>query len=121
VPAASVNEPVSCELPPKIRFPAPRSMRPSFSGVDVDQLAGPLAFVAPGGLQAQASESAHADPGQDPRDRRDRHVEQLGQLGSGKAQPPQRGDRLDATLVAAVGNDRLAEERSSSPTSPSTR
>jgi hypothetical protein len=50
--------------------------------VDVDQLAGDRAFVAVGGLEPEAAELAHPDPDQDPRDRRQRPVEDLGDLGS---------------------------------------
>src|SRR3954453_21599941 len=74
--------------------------------VDVEQLARPGALVALGGLQPEASELAHPDPRQDPRHGRQRHSEQLSDLGAGEAQPPQRGDRLDAALVGAVGHDR---------------
>src|SRR5437764_14184439 len=63
--------------------------------VDVDQFAGDGTFVALGGLEAQASQAAHPDPGQDPRDGRQRPVQQLGDLGSSEAHPAQRGDRLD--------------------------
>ncbi len=37
--------------------------------VDMDQLPGPLAFVALGWLQSETPEFAHPDLGQDPRDR----------------------------------------------------
>ena len=39
---------------------------PEAFDVDVDQLAGPLALIADRGLQAESSELAHLDPGQDP-------------------------------------------------------
>ena len=72
--------------------------------VDVDQLAGPLALVALGGLEAEPAELAHPDPRQDARDRRERHLEHLGDLRAGEPQPAQRGDRLDPPLVGAVGD-----------------
>src|ERR1700740_1716740 len=74
--------------------------------VDVDQLAGALALVAPGGLETQASELAHPDPGKDSRDRGERHPEDLGDLRAREAQPPQRRDRLDSLLLGAV-RDRI--------------
>jgi hypothetical protein len=79
---------------------------PELLDVDVDQLAGPLALVALRGLAPQPAELAHPDPGQDARHRRERHAEQLGDLGAGEPHPPQRGDRLDAALVGAVGHHR---------------
>ena len=44
---------------------------PQLLDVDMNQLAGPGAFVALRGLQAQAAEPAHPDPLENPRDRRD--------------------------------------------------
>jgi hypothetical protein len=61
---------------------------PELLDVDVDQLAGPLALVALRGLAPQPAELAHPDPGQDARHRRQRHAEQLGDLGAGEAQSP---------------------------------
>jgi hypothetical protein len=43
---------------------------PEFLDVDVDQLTRALAFVAHCWFQADPSELAHPDPGQDPRHRR---------------------------------------------------
>src|ERR1700740_2555498 len=74
--------------------------------VDVDQLAGALALVAPCGLEPQSSELAHPDPGKDSRDRGERHPEDLGDLRAREAQPPQRRDRLDSLLLGAV-RDRI--------------
>src|SRR4051812_13410572 len=74
--------------------------------IDVDQLAWPGSLVALGGLQAQPAELAHPDRGQDPRDRRERHAQRVGDLGAGQPQPAQRRDRLDTALVGAVGHDR---------------
>src|SRR3989442_372726 len=70
--------------------------------IDVDQLAGSLALVAPGWLETQASEPAHPDPREDSRDGGERHPDRLGDLGSREAQPPERRDRLDALLLGAV-------------------
>jgi hypothetical protein len=70
----------------------------------VDQLAGSGALVALGGLQSDPAELAHPDRREDPRDRRERHSQQLGDLGARQAQPPQRSDRLDPPLVGAVGD-----------------
>jgi hypothetical protein len=75
-----------------------------FLDVDVDQLAGPGAFIALRGLEAEPAQLAHPGSGQDARDRRQRPVEQLGDLGAGQAQPSQRRDRLDRPLVGAVGD-----------------
>src|SRR3954471_21777286 len=77
---------------------------PELLDVNVDQFAGPLALIALSGLETQASELAHPDPREDPRHRRQRHLEQLGELRPGEAQPPQRGDRLNPTLVGAIGD-----------------
>jgi hypothetical protein len=74
-----------------------------FLDVDVDQLARALALIALGGLEPQPAQAAHANPGQDPRDRRGCHPQQLGDLRTAKAQPSQRGDRLSAQLVGAIG------------------
>jgi len=68
----------------------------------VDQFAGSGAFVALGRLEPEPAEFAQADPGQDARDRRERHVEQLGDLGAGEPQPTQRLDRFDPPLRRAV-------------------
>ena len=70
--------------------------------VDVDQLTRPLSLVANSGLEAEASELAHADPREDPRDRGERHPERLGDLRACEAQPTQGGDRLYALLIGAV-------------------
>jgi hypothetical protein len=75
---------------------------PQLLDVDVEQLARTLALVAQCRLKPQAAELAEPDPRQDPRHRRLRHPEQLGDLSAGEAQPPQRGDRLDAQLGRAV-------------------
>src|SRR5215217_4988842 len=79
---------------------------PEFLDVDVDQLARSGALVALDRLQAEAAELAHPDPGQDPRDRRQRHRQRFGDLWAGEAQPTQRGDRLDAPFAGAVGDRR---------------
>src|ERR1019366_8539356 len=72
--------------------------------VDVDQLTRPLALVADRWLKAEASELAHSDPVQDPRDSRERHVEHLGDLRTGEPQPSERRDRLDPLLTGPVRN-----------------
>jgi hypothetical protein len=72
--------------------------------VDVDQLAGTGALVALRGLKAKAPELAHPDARQDRRHRRQRHVQHLGDLRAGHPQPAQRGDRLHAALIGAIGN-----------------
>jgi hypothetical protein len=71
----------------------------------MDQLAGHGALVALGRLQAKAAQATHPDSRQDPRDRRQRPLEDLGDLRAGKPQAAQRGDRLDRVLVRAVGHD----------------
>src|SRR5207248_1785103 len=70
--------------------------------VDVDQLTGPLALVAPRGLKPQATELAHPDPREDARDGRERHAEDLGDLRAREAQSPKRRERLHALLAGAV-------------------
>jgi hypothetical protein len=70
-----------------MRLPAPPWIRPSFlTSIWI------------------SSPARHADPRQDPRDRRGRHREQLSDLRARKAQPAQRSDRLDALLIGAVGD-----------------
>src|SRR4051812_24880483 len=75
-----------------------------FLDVDVDQLAGAFALIALRWLQAEPAELAHPDPGQDARDRRERPIEDLGDLGAGEPQAPQGRDHLDRVLVGAVGH-----------------
>jgi hypothetical protein len=72
--------------------------------IDVDQFARDLALIALGGLQSEPAQLAHADPREDPRGRRDRPIEDLGDLRARKAQAAQRRDRLDRPLVAAIGD-----------------
>src|SRR5215213_9987858 len=74
--------------------------------VNMDQLAGTFALVALSGLQAKPAELAHPDPRQDARHRRKRHVEHLGDFGARHPQSSERGDRLDASLVGAIGQVR---------------
>jgi hypothetical protein len=61
----------------------------------VDELAGTRALVPKRLLEAEPPEAPHPDPGQDPRDRRERHPQNLGDLGRREAKPPQLLDRLD--------------------------
>src|SRR5215210_9563798 len=70
--------------------------------VDMDELARSGALVAARRLEAKAPEAPESDPGQDPRDGRLRHREDLGDLGAGEAQSPQRADRLDSLLRGSV-------------------
>jgi hypothetical protein len=77
---------------------------PELLDVDVNELAWALALVALGGLQPEPAEPAHPDPGQNARDRRAGHVQDLGDLGAAETQPPQRRDRLDPPLVGAIGD-----------------
>jgi len=63
--------------------------------VDVDQLARTRALVADGLLKPEPAQPAHPDPRQDPRHRRERHPERLGDLGGGETQPAQLRDRFD--------------------------
>jgi Na+/melibiose symporter-like transporter len=44
-------------------------------------------FVALGRLQPETAEATHADPGQDPRDRREWHPQRLGDLRAGEPEP----------------------------------
>jgi hypothetical protein len=86
-------------------LPAPPLDAAELLDVDVDQLAGDLAFVTLRGLQTQPAEPAHPDLREDPRHRRHGPSENLGDLRPGEAQPSQRSDRLDRALVSAVGHD----------------
>ncbi len=71
--------------------------------VDVDQLARTLLLIAADLLdRLQATELAEADPLQHRRDRRGRHLEELGDLRTGQADSPQRLDRLNAIWGRAV-------------------
>ena len=70
--------------------------------VDVDQLAGPLALVAAGGLEPKQAQPPQPDPGEDPGDGLLGHRQQLCDLGAGETQAPQRRDRLDAVLRRRV-------------------
>jgi hypothetical protein len=91
---------------------------PQLLDIDVEQLAGTAALIAPRRLEPEAAELAQPDPGQDPGHRRLWHPQQLRDLRAREAQPPQRRDRLDALLRRAVV-DRLrrrgAIEQTSSP------
>jgi len=71
--------------------------------VDVDQLARTLALIANSGPQAQPTELAHPDPGQDPRDGRHSHVQALGDLSASHPQTPQRRDHVDTLIRRARG------------------
>jgi hypothetical protein len=70
----------------------------------VDQFAWPLALITVGGLEPESPELAHPDPREDPRDRRQRPIEQLGDLRASEPQPAQRGDHLDGLLGGAIGD-----------------
>jgi hypothetical protein len=89
--------------------------------VDVDQLPGDRAFIALGRLEPETSQPAHPDPRQDPRHRRERPIEHLGDLR------PVIRNRLSAAITAIVCSlVRLAtvtgaELRSTNPASPSKR
>jgi hypothetical protein len=72
--------------------------------VDVDELARPAVLVPDRLLQAEPSEAAEPEPGQDPRDRRQRHRERFGDLCGGEAQSAQRDDHLDPLGGCAVGD-----------------
>ena len=65
---------------------------PQLLDVDMDQLAGPRALVAAGGLEPDPPQPAEADAGEDARHGRLRHRQQLGDLATGEAQPAQRRD-----------------------------
>jgi hypothetical protein len=57
--------------------------------IDVHELARARALVAARRLQPDSAELAHTQAAQDARDRRERHLECLGDLGRGKAQAAQ--------------------------------
>src|SRR6266849_7855764 len=70
--------------------------------IDVDELASTLFLVAVRRLEwLQPPELAQPDPGQDPRDRRGRHSQRLGDLVTGQPQPAQRRDHSDTRLACA--------------------
>src|ERR1700733_8288108 len=70
--------------------------------VDVDQLARPLALIAPSRFETEPAELAHPDPGQDPGHGRERHPEALGDLRAGEPQPAQGSDRLDSLFAGSM-------------------
>src|SRR5438105_3041360 len=72
--------------------------------VAMEQLAWPPAFVTDGRLKPEPAEPAHPDPGQDPRDRRERHPERLGDLSCGETDPAQLRDRLDPVGRGSIGD-----------------
>jgi hypothetical protein len=84
--------------PPVAGHPVPGDNDPpELLDVDVDQLPGTLSLVAVGRLRwCQAASLAEADLPQPSRDGRERQAEDLGDLGRGHPQPPQRLDRPDA-------------------------
>ena len=93
---------------------------PAFD-VGVDQLTGPLALIPLRSLEANASESAHPDPGQNPRSV-DRGMSRTSAISRPvEPRPSQRGDRLDPLLVVRCTIRCSAEDRSRSPGSPSAR
>src|SRR5207253_2369401 len=72
--------------------------------VDVDELARPGVLVADRLLEPEPAEPSQADPGQDPRDGRERHPERLRDLCCGEAQPAKLDDHLDPVGRCAVGD-----------------
>src|SRR5262249_26368296 len=72
--------------------------------VDVGEFARARALVANRLLEPELAEPAQSASGEDPRHRRDRHAEQLGDLGTGEAQPPHRDDQPDPLLRRPVGD-----------------
>jgi hypothetical protein len=70
----------------------------------VDELARAGALIALDRLEAQSAELAHPDALEDRADRRQRPIEQLGDLGAREAQAAQRRHHLDRPLVGAVGH-----------------
>jgi len=70
----------------------------------VHKFARPGALIALRGLQTEPAQASHPDPGEDARDRRQRHAEHVSDLGAGEPQPPQPRDDLNASLVGAVGD-----------------
>src|SRR5947209_6035133 len=70
--------------------------------VDMNQLARSFALIALRRLETETAELAHPNPRQDPRNRRERHIERLGDLRAGETQPAQRSDRLHALLARAM-------------------
>jgi hypothetical protein len=89
--------------------------------VDVDQLAGPVALVALWRLDPDPAELAHPDPGEDARDGRERHPERLCDLRAREAQPPRAAIASTRRSSVRFATDRGADDRSSSPSSPSAR
>ena len=70
--------------------------------IDVDELASTLFLVTVRQLEwLQPPVLAQPDPGQDPRDRRGRHSQRLGDLGTGHPQAAQRRDQSDTRLACS--------------------
>jgi len=63
--------------------------------VDVYELARPRALVTHRLLEPEPAKPAKSEPGQDPRHRRERHPQRLGDLSGGKAQSTKLDDRFD--------------------------
>src|SRR5919106_3233365 len=72
--------------------------------VDVHELARARALEAARLLETEPAEPAHAQASEDAGHGRERHVQQLGDLGTAEAQPAQRRDRLDPLDRCPVGH-----------------
>jgi len=86
---------------------------PELFDVDMDQLTRPLTLVALRGLQAEAAELPHPDPGQDARHDRQSHAQELGDLCPREPQPPERGGVLSngaCKPVVALVREETAQE-----------
>jgi hypothetical protein len=77
---------------------------PQLLHVDVNELARSSSLIPHSLLEPEPAKLAHPDPGQDPRDGRERHPKRLSDLGGREPQPPQLHDRVDAVSWGAIGH-----------------
>ena len=75
-----------------------------FLHVDVDELARAGALVADGRLEPEPAEPAEAFAAQHSRDRRERHQQRFGDLGTREPEPAQRDDHGNTFRRGAVGD-----------------
>ena len=108
-------------MPPRTRLAGPAFDPAELLDIDVHELAGALALVAPSRLEFEAAEPAHADPGEDAGHGLLAASQQLGDRSPSQAQPAQCGDRLDAFLGGAVRNRTWRGRAVRKPASPSAR
>jgi hypothetical protein len=90
---------------------------PELVHVEVDELTRPRPLVAQRGLETETTEPAEPEPGQDPRHRRERHRQRLGDLSRRHPQPAERHDHREPLSSGAMAtraaptNDRTSRNR----------